>query len=107
MRLPGPGPVFAYECATAARRWQTYGARGVAVAGCALALALSVWGNRPHEVLLATYLVGAVLLLALPVWQLLPPGWGLGPAPAWLEKSNPFWLAFAPYMRSGGAAFDD
>jgi ABC-type transport system involved in multi-copper enzyme maturation permease subunit len=80
---------------------------GVAVAGCALALALSVWGNKPHEVMLAAYLVLAVLLLAWPAWLLLPPAWGFGAAPAWLERSNPFWLAFAPYLRAGGAGLDD
>jgi ABC-type transport system involved in multi-copper enzyme maturation permease subunit len=80
---------------------------GVGVAGCALALALSVWGHKPHEVMLAAYLVLAVLLLAWPAWLLLPPGWGFGAAPAWLEKSNPFWLAFAPYLRVGGAGLDD
>jgi ABC-type transport system involved in multi-copper enzyme maturation permease subunit len=80
---------------------------GVAVAGCALALALSVWGNKPHEVMLAAYLVLAVLLLAWPAWNLLPATWGFGAAPAWLEQSNPFWLAFAPYLRAGGAGLAD
>jgi ABC-type transport system involved in multi-copper enzyme maturation permease subunit len=80
---------------------------GVAVAGCALALALSVWGNKPHEVMLAAYLVLVVLLLAWPAWMLMPPGWGFGATPAWLERSNPFWLAFAPYLRAGGAGLDD
>jgi ABC-type transport system involved in multi-copper enzyme maturation permease subunit len=80
---------------------------GVAVAGCALALVLSVWGNKPHEVMLATYLILALLLLAWPAWHLLPGGWGFGPPPAWLEKSNPFWLAFAPYLRPGRVGFDD
>jgi ABC-type transport system involved in multi-copper enzyme maturation permease subunit len=80
---------------------------GVAIAGCALALLLSVWGNKPHEVLLATYLVLAVLLLAWPAWHLLPLGWGFGAPPAWLERSNPFWLAFAPYLRAGSVGPDD
>ncbi|HEX5269218.1 MAG TPA: hypothetical protein VFW33_01960, partial [Gemmataceae bacterium] len=80
---------------------------GVAVAGCALALALSVWGNKPHEVMLAAYLVWAVFLLAWPAGVILPAGWRLGATPAWLEKSNPFWLAFAPYLRIGGAGLDD
>jgi ABC-type transport system involved in multi-copper enzyme maturation permease subunit len=78
---------------------------GVGVAGCALALALSVWGNRPHEVLLGAYGLIAVLVLAWPAWKLLPSGWGA--APAWLEKTNPFWLAFAPYIRPQGVAFGD
>jgi ABC-type transport system involved in multi-copper enzyme maturation permease subunit len=80
---------------------------GVAGAGCSLALALSVWGNRPYEVLLITYLVWAVWLLAWPAWHLLPGGWGLGAAPAWLEKSNPFGLAFAPYLHAGVTGAED
>jgi ABC-type transport system involved in multi-copper enzyme maturation permease subunit len=77
---------------------------GVAVFGCALALVLSVWGHRPHEVMLAAYAVLAVLLMAWPAWHLLPSGWGLGLPPLWVEVSNPFWLAFAPYLRPGSAA---
>src|SRR5262249_36123336 len=68
---------------------------GVGVLGCALALALSVWGNRPHEVLVGTYAVWVVLLLALPAWKLLAILWTLTPPPSWLETANPFWLAFA------------
>jgi ABC-type transport system involved in multi-copper enzyme maturation permease subunit len=79
---------------------------GVGVLGCALALAISVWGHKPHEVMLAAYAVFAVLLLAWPAWHLLPSGWGLGAPPAWLEATNPFWLAFAPYLRPGGASLD-
>ena len=30
---------------------------GCAVLGCSLALALSVWGRKPHEVLMMTYLI--------------------------------------------------
>jgi ABC-type transport system involved in multi-copper enzyme maturation permease subunit len=80
---------------------------GVGVFGCAVALALSVWGNKPHEVMLGTYGLLAVLLLAWPAWHLLPSGWGLGTPPAWLETTNPFWLAFAPYLRPGGARAGD
>ncbi len=81
-------------------------ALGVAIAGCSLALALSVWGNKPHEVLLGTYVIWAIVLLAWPAWHLLPARWAVGPAPAWLEESNPFWLTFAPYLRSGGVPFE-
>ena len=81
---------------------------GVGVAGCTLALALSVWSHKPHEVLLATYSVLAVLLLALPAWNMFSR---IGPTPpttpAWLEKSNPFWLAFAPYLRPQSVTLDD
>jgi ABC-type transport system involved in multi-copper enzyme maturation permease subunit len=80
---------------------------GVGVAGCSLALALSVWGKRPHEVMLGAYAVWAVLLLAAPGWRLLPAGWGAGAAPARLDNTNPFLLTFAPYLRPGSVALDD
>jgi ABC-type transport system involved in multi-copper enzyme maturation permease subunit len=80
---------------------------GVAVAGCALALALSVWGRRPHEVIIAAYFIIALLVVPLPAWGMLNSGWGRVGPPSWLEKSNPFWLAFAPQLRPEGAAFDD
>jgi ABC-type transport system involved in multi-copper enzyme maturation permease subunit len=67
---------------------------GVAVLGCALALALSVWGRKTHEVLLATYLVWIVWLLLVPAsavvsWHL---GYGFNPPDA-IVKSNLFVLA--------------
>jgi len=40
---------------------------GAGVFGCALALLLSVWGDRPPDVLLGTYTVLAVWLLAWPL----------------------------------------
>lgn len=64
-----------------------------AVFGCTLALTLSVWGRRTHEVLLATYAFGIAWLLAAPIWAgvvaVLPP-WA---RPAWL----PSFLALLPY----------
>ena len=63
-----------------------------AVFGCTLALTLSVWGRKTHEVLLATYAFGILYLLAAPVWaalfSMLPRG-----ALAWL----PGYLALLPY----------
>ena len=38
------------------------------LSGCAAALALSTWGTKMHEVLLATYAAWALWLLALPMW---------------------------------------
>src|SRR5262245_4911871 len=64
-----------------------------AVFGCALALTLSVWGRKTHEVLLATYAFGVFWLLAAPIWAGLVsmlPGWA---RPAWL----PGYLALMPY----------
>ena len=78
---------------------------GVAVAGCALALALSVWGRRPHEVVLASYFLMALALAPLPAWGLLPPRWTTFPPPAWMEKSNPFSLILGPLFRPEPVAF--
>src|SRR5262249_32553430 len=75
---------------------------GLAFLGCALALALSVWGRKTHEVLLATYLIWVVLLLAEPVWASFQ-WWGtikIGP-PDGLREANPFLLCFATYARPG------
>jgi ABC-type transport system involved in multi-copper enzyme maturation permease subunit len=63
-----------------------------AVFGCTLALTLSVWGRKTHEVLLATYAFGILYLLAAPIWAGLVsmlPRWAL----AWL----PGYLALMPY----------
>ena len=67
------------------------------VAGCALALTLSVWVGKAHEVLMATYLALILLPLAPQAWW----GLGYGSAPGWLRNADPFWLAFGPYNRPG------
>jgi ABC-type transport system involved in multi-copper enzyme maturation permease subunit len=73
-----------------------------AVFGCTLALTLSVWGRKTHEVLLATYAFGVFYLLAAPLWLGLVstlPGWA---RPAWLPGPmallpyNPVILVLAP-----------
>src|ERR1700722_9628601 len=63
------------------------------VFGCTLALTLSVWGRKTHEVLLATYAFGIFWLLSAPIWAGLVwmlPWWA---RPAWLPGS----LALVPY----------
>ena len=42
----------------------------VAVLGCTMALALSVWARKSHEVILATYTFFILALLLWPVWYL-------------------------------------
>lgn len=78
---------------------------GVAVVGCALALVFSVWAGKVLDVLLTVYGLEILGLLALPGWtfigRILWGGWGWPAPPVWLQKSNPFWLAFAPYSRPG------
>jgi ABC-type transport system involved in multi-copper enzyme maturation permease subunit len=81
-----------------------------AVLGCSLALTVSVWGRKTHEVLMATYLILILWviapLLALtaafslqisqrPLTSTALTAWD------WLECSNPYYLAFAPYSEPG------
>jgi ABC-type transport system involved in multi-copper enzyme maturation permease subunit len=72
-----------------------------AVFGCTLALTLSVWGRKTHEVLLATYAFGILYLLAAPMWvALVPmlPRWAMAWLPGYLAllPYNPVFLALAP-----------
>src|SRR5262245_14351700 len=72
-----------------------------AVFGCTLALTLSVWGRKTHEVLLATYAFGILYLLAAPMWAaLIPmlPRWALAWLPGYLAllPYNPVFLALGP-----------
>jgi ABC-type transport system involved in multi-copper enzyme maturation permease subunit len=68
-------------------------AAGVAVLGCSLALALSVWLTKAHEVMIVVFAVWSAWLLALPAWLIYQNGPG---TPDWLGFSNPFWLTLAP-----------
>jgi hypothetical protein len=84
---------------------------GVAVAGCALALLLSVWGHKTHEVLLVNYLLWVAFLLAYPVWEVLAQELARGTTtfapPDWLRDVNPCWLVFAPYASPGRETLSD
>ena len=69
----------------------------VALLGCALALALSVWARKPHEVVLVIYTFWILVLLLWPIWFALARGRWLGPPPHWSLVASPYYLAFAPY----------
>ncbi|MEO6812180.1 MAG: ABC transporter permease subunit, partial [Isosphaeraceae bacterium] len=70
----------------------------LALLGCTLALTLSVWAKKTHDVLMATYAIWVVLLLFQPIWQLVAlSGPGVAGPPSWVLHLNPFWLAFAAY----------
>jgi ABC-type transport system involved in multi-copper enzyme maturation permease subunit len=77
----------------------------VGLLGCAMALALSVWARRPHEVILTTYTFWIVLLLAWPVWFAFAWGGLISPPRRWLLVLDPFYLAFAPYAVPGRVGF--
>ena len=60
-----------------------------AVFGCSLALTLSVWGKKTHEVLMATYVVGIFYLLAAPISAglraMLPSAWWAPWLPSFMD----------------------
>jgi ABC-type transport system involved in multi-copper enzyme maturation permease subunit len=73
----------------------------VAILGCSIAMAISVWARKSHEVILATYTVFILCILFWPIWYVLRwSGW-IGPAPDWALLANPFYVAFAPYSVPG------
>jgi ABC-type transport system involved in multi-copper enzyme maturation permease subunit len=83
-------------------------ALAVAVFGCVLALTISVWAVRTHEVLMAVYALWAVVLLFYPIWQMLSlSGLGLRGPPRWLVKFNPCWLSFSPYLAPNEVEWTD
>jgi hypothetical protein len=71
----------------------------VAILGCTLALTLSVWAKKSHEVILATYTVFILGLLIWPIWELTSRVYGA--PPHWTLLFNPFYVAFAPYAVPG------
>jgi ABC-type transport system involved in multi-copper enzyme maturation permease subunit len=81
---------------------------GVAISGCSAALALSTWGTKVHEVLLATYAAWALWLVAVPIWSgyRLVVGPGM-PPPSWFLKANPIWLVSAWYLWPSAVRMED
>ncbi|MDR3632975.1 MAG: ABC transporter permease subunit [Isosphaeraceae bacterium] len=83
-------------------------ALAVAVLSCALALAISVWATKTHEVLMAVYAFWTVELLFQPIWQMLAmSGTGLPGPPWWALRLNPYWLSFSPYLAPNQASWTD
>jgi ABC-type transport system involved in multi-copper enzyme maturation permease subunit len=79
---------------------------GVAVLGCSLAMALSLWVGKTHEALLCTYAIWLLWLLAGPMAGMLgsSTGW------TWLtvpRHSDPYFLALAPYWWPGSVGLSD
>ncbi len=77
----------------------------VALLGCSLALALSVWARKPHEVILVTYTFWMLVLLIWPIWFALSTGGVVGAPPPWTLVADPYYLAFAPYTVPGRMDF--
>ncbi len=69
----------------------------VALLGCTMALTLSVWAKKTHEVILATYMLLILGMLFYPIWYGISSNWNNSPPPDWTLLANPFYVAFAPY----------
>ncbi len=73
---------------------------GLAFLGCTLAFAFSVWGKKTTEVLLASYLMIGIWLLAEPGFGMARSATGSGvTAPEWVAKLNPFLLCYGNLFR--------
>jgi ABC-type Na+ efflux pump permease subunit len=79
----------------------------VALLGCSMALALSVWARKPHEVVLVVYTFWALVLLLWPIWYALSLAKLVGPPAGWSLLANPYCVAFAPYSAPGRFDFWD
>ncbi len=79
----------------------------LAVLACTLALAISVWASKTHEVLMAVYMIFGFGLMALPIWGGLASSGKIMAPPAWFQKSNPYVLVLAPYAKPGFAGIAD
>ena len=72
-----------------------------AIFGCSLALTLSVWGKKTHEVLMATYVFGILYLLAAPIYwaihAMFPAAWRASWLPSFWDilRFNPIFLVMA------------
>ena len=74
---------------------------------CTLALTISVWAAKTHEVLMAVYMILGLWLMALPIWGGLSSGGKIMAPPEWFQKANPYVLVFAPYYKPGFAGIAD
>ncbi len=92
---------------------------GCAFVGCSLALTLSIYGRKTHEVLILTYLI-IILWLMAPALVMIahrvlvggPPPWAFGMTPwktlyDWVEATNPYSLVYAPYSSPGKVGMED
>src|SRR5262245_54882204 len=73
----------------------------VALLGCAMAIALSVWARKPHEVVLVVYTVWMLVMLIWPIWYGFSYAGFVNPPEHWSLVADPYYLAFAPYAVPG------
>jgi ABC-type transport system involved in multi-copper enzyme maturation permease subunit len=79
---------------------------GVAFLGCSLALVFSLWATKTHEALLGTYAVLGLCLLGDPMVSQFNRGTGMLLATPPM-MTNPYMLAFAPYVAPGTVNWSD
>ena len=79
----------------------------VAVLGCSLALVLSVWARRPHDVVVVVYTLWAIDPAGLSGDVAAGDVSAGRQASDWLLLADPFYLAFAPYLAPGRVGLSD
>ncbi len=85
-----------------ALNWAFVVCLAVAVLGCSLAMTISVWATRPHEVMMAVFACWVAAFFAETIWKASSTQFpGLPPPPAWFGKLDPSGLIFAPYRQPG------
>jgi len=70
----------------------------IAVLGCALALAISLWAVKTHEVIMAVLMLWTIWLLSVPIWAGNARSGAVSPPPDWFRKTNPILLVYSPYI---------
>ncbi len=74
----------------------------VALLGCTMAMALSVWARKPHEVVLVTYtfwMLGPFFWL---IWGAMARRGLVASPPDWSLVADPYYLVIAPYAEPNG-----
>jgi ABC-type transport system involved in multi-copper enzyme maturation permease subunit len=79
----------------------------LAVLGCSLAIAISVWATKTHDVLIALYIIEGLWLLALPLWNGWASSGSVMPPPDWFQKANPYVLILSPLYKPGFVGVTD
>jgi ABC-type transport system involved in multi-copper enzyme maturation permease subunit len=79
-----------------------------ALLACSLALTISIWGRKTHEVLMITYLIIIIWQVSPFILAIVADLIGIVPGPAfvalfkdWILLTNPYYLAYAPYTDPG------
>ncbi len=81
----------------------------VALVGCSMAITLSVWARKSHEVVMVVYTFWMAALLLWPIWYGIStyPGSIIGRPPEWTLWLDPYYIAYAPYARPGKLTIED